>query len=650
MKRILAVFIILGVLSGSTLSAGVGVPGGQRPVFAVLAENDQEIFLLENGETGSENETTADTDETDGTQDNTDDSEKSSDNTGEEDFPEDEHEDDSGSEDDAFPRNRVQYPVSDDYFSTTQYSLHNIGTYMRYVGDELIEQSSVERVDLDVARGWSVYSGDENNKRPVIVAVIDSGIDYKHPDLAGRMWTNPGEIPDNGIDDDGNGYIDDVMGWDFYNNDNTLCHYSADGKADPEDCDDHGTRVAGLITAIKDNGIGIAGIASVGDVRIMSLKIHGGAGKKGTLANAVKAIKYAEQMGASVCNISWGTYSYSDQLASAIRNSKMLFVCAAGNDGTNNDTRPIYPASFGYDNIISVGFVNQNGVLSYNSNYGKNSVDIVVPATDIMSTVVGGYSSTGGSSMAAPQVSALAALIYSYSSKTWASAVRDIIVGSTGDPGDLEPVIRFPGIPSLYTALKNIVRLKEDFKKPSFTVNISYDSTGIRLDFNPHDEGRSGILKLSYMVGSHSIDDFKNGTKGLTIENNTLYLGKSGIYTFYAEDRAGNSTVKTLPILDDIVLPSILDAHFTSEGTPATIQISARVTDSHSGIRTIKYMQGRHNASDFAGTGAGTVLSADDDGIVSFAVSGQGPYTIYAADNRGNITVRTIMAYTRRSN
>lgn len=555
---------------------------------------------------------------------------------------------------DTDDRPEFDIPVSDDYFSITQYSYYNIGKYMRYIGDKFTEYASTPEIDLDIPGGWKAYSEGKHRKDPVIIAVIDTGIDYRHPDLADNIWINENEIPDNGIDDDGNGYVDDIYGWDFYNNDNTICHYKyneAAGSelADPDDCDDHGTRVAGLIGAVKDNQIGIAGIASVGNIRIMSLKIHGGSNRKGKTQDAIKAIKYAEQMGASICNISWGTYTYSSALASAVKNSNMLFVCAAGNDGTDNDERPIYPASFGFDNVISVGFVNADGTLSFNSNYGKNSVDIVVPSTDIMSTIVGSYSSISGSSMAAPQISAIAALLYTYGDHTWAGAVRDIIVGSVKKIDDLEKIIKYPGIPSLYASIQNAGMMPYDPNAPEYTVNVNYDANGIRIGIVPLTEDVSGIGKISYMPGIRKLEDFKNGTEGLIAEENIFYLAKPGVYTFYVSDRAGNATVKTIPVLDDIVLPSISDAVLNVDNELAELIVSAHVTDKHSGIKTVKYMRGKHDIADFKRSGAGTVLTPDDEGNISFSVAEQGAYTIYASDNRGNSAVMTVMAYLRPS-
>ena len=264
-----------------------------------------------------------------------------------------------------------------------------------------------------------------------------------------------------------------------------------------------------------------------------------------------------------------------------------------------------------------------------------------------MSTTVGSYSAISGSSMAAPQISAIAALLYSYGKHTWAGAVRDAILGSIREVDELEKIVKYPGIPTLSASINNIDLLPQDFTAPDFSIGVSYDADGIRINFSPVDLGGSGINTIRYLTGSRTYDDFKNGTEGLKVENNTLYLAKPGIYTFFVEDKSGNYLLKTLPIMDDIVLPYITDASLTVARDISGLTVSARVSDLHSGIRTVKYMRGRHSASEFKSSSAGTVLTPDDEGNVSFTVEEQGPYTIYASDNRGNTTTFTIMAYIR---
>ena len=190
--------------------------------------------------------------------------------------------------------------------------------------------SGTSNVDINAKEASTVTEGDSN----LVVAVIDSGVDFSHPDLAGREWVNPGEIPGNGKDDDGNGNVDDVNGWDFVKKDGTV-YDSGDNL--------HGTHVSGTIAA-SANGKGVVGVAP--NVKIMPLKFLDSTGS-GYTSDAISAIGYAKQMGAKISNNSWGcggAACYNQALKDAIDNSGMLFVAAAGNDGSNTDSTPSYPS------------------------------------------------------------------------------------------------------------------------------------------------------------------------------------------------------------------------------------------------------------------------------------------------------------------
>jgi len=237
------------------------------------------------------------------------------------------------------------------------------------IGQTINGSVGVTDKDIDAPEAWDITMGSST----VVVAVIDEGVDINHPDIAGNIWINSDEIAANGIDDDGNGKIDDVNGWDFYNNDNTVF--------DPEDVDQHGTHVAGTIAAVANNAAGIAGVAP--NVKIMPLKWLGPDG--GTTSDAIAAIQYAKDNRARISNNSWVGNSNDLALKEAINNSGMVFVAAAGNDGLNIDTSPAYPAAFDNTNIVSVAAVNNQGSLSNFSNYGSISVDVGGPGEQIYS-------------------------------------------------------------------------------------------------------------------------------------------------------------------------------------------------------------------------------------------------------------------------
>ncbi|MDY6994811.1 MAG: S8 family serine peptidase, partial [Pseudomonadota bacterium] len=254
--------------------------------------------------------------------------------------------------------------------------------------------------DIDAPEAWNT----QTDCSEITIAVIDTGVDYNHPDLKNNMWRNRGEIPNDGIDNDGNFYDDDIYGWDFAYN-----------SANPMDNHSHGTHVAGAIAAQGDNNIGISGVCW--SAKIMALKFLNDAGF-GNTSDAIKAIEYAANNGAQISNNSWGGGGYVQALyetiaAAGTRNGQ-LFIAAAGNSyGNNNDKFPFYPASYELDNIISVAATDHNDVLAQFSNYGLTSVDLAAPGVQIYSTLPNNsYGFKSGTSMATPQVSGAAALLW----------------------------------------------------------------------------------------------------------------------------------------------------------------------------------------------------------------------------------------------
>lgn len=248
---------------------------------------------------------------------------------------------------------------------------------------------------------WDVTTGLTSQ----IVVVIDTGVNYNHPDLNQNIWTNPAEAPNNGIDDDNNGYIDDIHGINAITN-----------SGNPMDDQGHGTHVAGIIGAEGHNTIGVAGVAW--NLRIVAAKFLDSTGS-GSTSNAIKAINYATALKRAgrnviVTNNSWGGGGYSSAMAAAIAdasNEGILFVAAAGNSGTNNDTTPFYPASYSSPNVIAVASIRSTLTLATNSNFGEGSVHIAAPGVGIASTGKdNNYIYLSGTSMAAPQVAGVALL------------------------------------------------------------------------------------------------------------------------------------------------------------------------------------------------------------------------------------------------
>jgi len=253
---------------------------------------------------------------------------------------------------------RISEAPDDTYFSAL-WGLRNTG-----------QTGGTANADIDAPEAWDLTTGSID----VVIAVIDTGVAYNHPDLSANIWTNTGETDClDGIDNDGNGYIDDCQGWDFTGDDN-----------DPADYNGHGTHVAGIIAASGNNSIGTSGV--MWQAKIMPLRFLGPSGT-GTTADAISAILYANAKGAHVINNSWGGSGYSQALKDAIDASNAVVVCAAGNGSGNNDSTPFYPASFASPNVISVTASDQWDSLALFSNYGPASVDLAAPGSGIYSTI-----------------------------------------------------------------------------------------------------------------------------------------------------------------------------------------------------------------------------------------------------------------------
>jgi subtilisin family serine protease len=538
---------------------------------------------------------------------------------------------------------------SEDPFSEAQWYINNPGYYVNLSGVMMQEKNTLEGVDMDVVDAWETMAEAAVAEREVVVAVIDTGIDYSHPDLAENMWVNSGEIADDEIDNDGNGYIDDVYGWDFYNEDATVCHYTYSERykkyiALTEDNDNHGTHIAGIIGAVANNNIGIAGVASNINIKIMALKINGGKSGEGDIPSAIEAIKYATMMGADICNLSWGTPVYSAGLEEIMKESDMLFVAAAGNSGDNNDAKPMYPANLELENLISVTFIDAYGEMTGYSNFGVESVDLAAPGDDIYSTVVGSYNSMSGSSMAAPQVSAVAAMLYAYHDHLYAANIKEIITSNIKPIPNLENRMSYGGIPSANQAVMASGKLTQDTKAPVLSFETIYKEGVMSVPMIVKDGGESQIRVVKYIYGEKTAQDFMRGVEGTTVVNNKVDLVKAGIYTFYAADYAGNETVQTYEVTEDTTPPK-LTATYKVADDYKTRTVTIKASDKQSGLKRIKYMPGNKSIEDFLPAGAGTeVLLKDGKG--AFKVKKDGIYTVYATDNRGNIVIKPIIIKT----
>ena len=280
-------------------------------------------------------------------------------------------------------------------------------------------------VDIDAPEAWNITTGDSD----IVIGVIDSGVDYEHEDLAANMWVNPGEIAGNGIDDDGNGYIDDIYGIN-----------PAYGTTDPMDDDGHGTHVAGTIGAVGDNGIGVVGVNH--SVSIAGCKFLSSSGT-GSTADAIACIDYFTDLklnrgiNVKATNNSWGGGGYSQSLEMAIEaagDAGILFAAAAGNAGIDNDLNNSYPSNYetSTNSLIAVASINRNdGDSGYS--YGDESVDLAAPGTAILSTLPGdNYGAYSGTSMATPHVTGAAALVWAINPDLSPSEMKELLM-STGE-------------------------------------------------------------------------------------------------------------------------------------------------------------------------------------------------------------------------
>ena len=314
---------------------------------------------------------------------------------------------------------QAQSVIPDDPMFDQLWNMHNTG-----------QTGGTADADIDAPEAWDVTTvgGSE-----IIVAVIDTGVDYRHPDLAANMWVNQAEfngIP--GVDDDGNGYVDDIYGYDFANRD-----------GDPIDDNGHGTHVSGIIAAVANNAEGVAGVCS--NVKIMAVKALQeclNIGGSGYISDAISSIQYATLMGAGVICNSWGGGGYNSAIEDAIRtagDAGVLFVTSAGDDwDTDNDIHPHYPSGYDLDNVIAVLSTDHDDRLSEHSNYGLTSVDLGAPGGDSDNQIRscyknGGYSEMHGTSMAAAHVSGACARIWSVCPVLSHTEVKDLIM-RTVDP------------------------------------------------------------------------------------------------------------------------------------------------------------------------------------------------------------------------
>lgn len=435
-------------------------------------------------------------------------------------------------------------------FLEPNYKMVLLETNDTYTGSQWAYKAGTASINMEEARAL----GTGENKE-TIVAVIDTGVDYQHADLAANMWVNEDEAEGGQSDNDKNGFAGDYYGWNFAQGNNVVCDYKKDAEGDY--VDSHGTHVAGIIGAVMDNGIGVAGVAGGMNVKLMSVKVMADDGYT-SMSDVIAGIQYAENNGAVVCNLSLGTQGYSTILYAVMKSSDMLFVCAAGNGdktsqgmGWDISRRPVYPAAFDLDNIIAVANVNISGVVDNSSCYSRELVDIAAPGTEILSTYVdpdhtseGKYVAFTGTSMAAPFVTGTAAYLYSYFGGLTTEQLRELILSGSKSMTPLSAKV----IDGAYLDIYGSLMYGKGAAAISTSITDVKKSNKKNYNITIRNSANKGITVL-YAEGTQDVSYFQGGTVGtpLTFTDNkaTIPTEKTTTYTIYLKDAEGNEAVRT---------------------------------------------------------------------------------------------------------
>jgi subtilisin family serine protease len=455
---------------------------------------------------------------------------------------------------------------------------------------------------INVVPVWN----DITDQNEIVVAVVDTGANYNHQDLTGRIWSNTDEVQGNGLDDDHNGYIDDYQGWNFSASNNNVM-----------DNEGHGSHVSGIIGA-GINNLGVAGV--VPNVKIMALKVTDD-GKNIYLDDIIEAVHYATANGVKIFNFSFGSTYYIQSFYDLIAETNALFVCAAGNGdadqiGDNNDVYPFYPASYNLDNIISVAALNNSGNLTSFSNYGQTSVDLAAPGSGILSThLSNSYYYMDGTSMATPFVTGAAAILYSENPtinmgelKAYLlDGVKKIpslstkvstagILNVTGSYNLLKDIVTFDGgdgstgNPYLISNAKQLNAIRNDLDASyKLTANIDLKYDGINQDMYPDTIGWLPI-GTNAQPFTGTLDGSKYKIINLTI--NRPDMSYVGLFGYVVGSGIINSNISNLEISANSIVGKDYVGTLSGYGTNAYLNNITVTTSISSNNPTVGYIGG----------------------------------------------------------
>jgi len=448
----------------------------------------------------------------------------------------------------------IDTTIPDDTYFSLLWGMHNTG-----------QSGGTVDADIDAPEAWDITTGSSD----IVVAVIDTGVDYNHSDLAANMWINPNETL-NGNDDDGNGYIDDIRGWDFFSNDNN-----------PYDQSGHGTHCSGTIAAEANNGIGVAGVSW--NAKIMPLRFLGPNG--GSTNDAVLAIIYAIDNGADIMSNSWGGGGYSETLEGAIsaaNDAGILFVASAGNAGTDNDVYTHYPSNYDVPNVISVAATDRNDNLassiSWASNYGATSVDLAAPGVTIGSTYPDNrYVYMSGTSMAAPHVAGAAALIKAQYPDITVDALKAKILDSVDPIPSLSGITVTGGRLNAYNALDAV----NDAPIANDDTDTTSEDTLVTTTVLSNDSDPDGdALEVTAVTDPANGSAVINGDSTVKYTPDANFNGADS-YVYTISDGNGGTDTATVTITVGIVNDALV-ANDDTDTTPEDTAVTTAVLDNDS--------------------------------------------------------------------